>query len=94
MLVELVNERMHHLYGHVTDKIPSTMKYPDKKFIVTDKYLKKYKNAIQPHGTFHIYSFEQLGIFDPFPMEPMETKFKIPETDEDLLYHEERFFRD
>jgi hypothetical protein len=24
-------------------------------------------------------------------MEPMETKFKIPESDEDLVYHDERY---
>jgi len=84
---------MEHIYGHVNDEIPMSMLYPSKKFNISEKYVKKYKNAIHPADTFHIFSFEQIGIFDPFPMEPMETKFKIPVNDDDLIYHEERYFR-
>ena len=46
LLIELINERMAHLYVSVSEKIPSTMIYPNKKYIVSDKYLKKYQKAI------------------------------------------------
>ena len=33
-------------------------------------------------------------MFDPFPNEPMETEFAVPENGEDLVYRGDRYVKD
>jgi len=39
----------------------------------------------------NMYSFLQIGLFDPFPEEHMDSEFSIPKTQEDLVYREDRY---
>jgi len=63
VLPELITFVEEHLYERLNyPQINQTKK----KLSVTDKYLKKYKNALIPAGPHNIYRFEQIGLFDPF----------------------------
>ena len=91
MLKELIEERMKYMYGNMYLGISDKSKMPSNQYSVGEKFYQQFAEAIPIAQSYHIWSFEQIGLFDPFPQEPMETSFIIPTTDEDLVYREERF---
>ena len=92
MLVELINERMSFIYGNLNmGEEPKFL--PDKKYKCTEKFLLKFENSFERAKSYNIWSFEQIGLYDPYPLEHMETKFYIPKTDEDLVYRSDRYVK-
>lgn len=91
MLVELIEERMKFMYGNMYMGIRDKKKMPGKQYGLDQQFYDNFAEAISKAQPYNIWSFEQIGLFDPYPLEPMETKFHIPETDEDLVYQQERF---
>ena len=52
-----------------------------KRFAVSEDYYldkDKYNEVFERAKSYHIWSFQQIGLFDPFPREPMETDFAVP----------------
>ena len=61
-----------------------------------EKFYFLFKPSITEAQSYHIWSFEQIGLFDPFPNELMETKFEIPhgcQKKEELVYNEKRYVK-
>ena len=83
---------MHFMYGLLSKKCQ--IKYPSKKFRISKAYTEKYKEAIEPAKLSNIWSFNEIGMFDPFPSEAMEKDFNIPEKDDDLVYSNDRYIKD
>ena len=81
------------MYGKIDAVNHNAINYPDKKFGIknSEAYNEKYKDAIKRAKSFHIWGFTQIGMFDPFPDEPMETEFNIPQTEGDLVYRIDRY---
>ena len=77
------------MYGSMKDKYPNNLPSDD---LSTDaKFYKLFKPTITEAQPHHIWSFEQIGLFDPFPLELMESKFEIPETKDSLVYNEIKY---
>ena len=66
------------MYGYLKDNYPTNLPSDDLK---TDKKFNRlFKSSISEAQPYNIWSFEQVGLHDPFPLEFMESKFEIPET--------------
>ena len=98
-LIAAIAQRMTFIYGRLIKKAESDNTHnsdghnPDiNEWTVSEKYIeKKYKNVITRAKSYNIWSFEQIGLFDPFPSEPIETTFSLPKTEEDLVYRGDRY---
>ena len=53
---------------------------------MTDEYCEQFDDVLTRAGMFNIYSFEQIGLVDPYPDEQLDTNFSIPKTEDDLVY--------
>ena len=58
---------------------------------MNDEYFDAFEGILTRAGMFNIYSFEQIGLQDPYPDENMDTNFATPKTDEDLVYRGSRY---
>lgn len=58
---------------------------------MTDEYSEKFEGIITRAAMFNIFSFDQIGMIDPYPEEQLDTNFAIPITDEDLVYRGSRY---
>ena len=69
---------MIFMYGNLNKN--RFINYPHQKYGIknSDKYNEKYEEAIERAKSYHIWSFSEIGMFDPFPEEPMETEFSVP----------------
>ena len=83
---------MGFMYGDLSNT-NQEFRYPDAKYGIKDseEYNIKYESAIERAKSFNIWSFEEIGMFDPFPEEPMETNFSVPQSEEDLVYRIDRY---
>jgi hypothetical protein len=57
-------------------------------------FYEHYQVSIKRAKHFNIQSFSQLGLPDPFPTEPMEMDFPIPEDEDMLVYRGNRYCED
>ena len=53
--------------------------------------MEKYNSVIERAKSYQIWSFQQIGMSDPFPNEPMETEFSVPTCNDDLVYRADRY---
>ena len=67
---------------------------PDSTYALKQDQYDKFTDSITRAKPFHIWSFEQIGLFDPYPDEEMETNFNIPKTDEDYVYRLNRYVQE
>ena len=80
------------MYGKLKNSDMITeIKLPDSDLSTSKEFYASFKSSIFNARSFNIWSFEQIGLFDPFPEEPMETNFLVPETEEDLVYRPNRY---
>ena len=92
MLISLIEERMNFMYGNLNngEELPNM---PDGKYKCVDQFYEFFGTAIERAKSFNIWSFEQIGLNDPYPDELMETTFFIPKTEEDLVYRGDRYVK-
>lgn len=77
-------------YQVIRDKlIPAN--YPNSENSIDEAFLEKCSNVIGRARSYHIWSFEQIGMPDPFPNEEMECEFIPPNSPEDLVYRGDRY---
>lgn len=88
--VEVVEDLMAYHYKPITDKL-IPVNYPSSENSVDETLLEKYSQVIDRARSFHIWSFEQIGMPDPFPDEEMECDFIPPNSAEDLVYRGDRY---
>jgi hypothetical protein len=91
MLKDLIDERVYYMYGDIDQ---ARIKYiPDKSMnnYLDDSYMDAFEGIICRAAMFNIYSFDQIGLIDPYPDEQLDTNFAIPATDEDLVYRGTRY---
>ena len=69
---------MKFMYGFLENNIPLGL--PSDDYGSDKAFYKMFKQSISEAKSFNIYSFEQIGLFDPFPKELMESEFIIPIT--------------
>ena len=60
---------------------------------MTQEYYDDFEGEIKKAGMYNIYSFDQIGMIDPYPDEQMDTNFAVPLTDEDLVYRGSRYVK-
>ena len=91
-LKDMINQRREIMYDKLTSDIkPHNL--PDDKYKCDEKFNSKFEGAIKRAKCFNIWSFEQIGMFDPYPEEQMETTFAIPQSDKDLVYRIDRYVK-
>ena len=73
MLQALINERIHFMYGNLKNNDISNFNLPSKDLVCKEEFYDDFTKSILRAKAFNIWSFEQIGLFDPFPNELMET---------------------
>ena len=64
------------MYGNLkSSEKYSKIKFPSSELSTNEEFYDKFKSVIINAQGFNIWSFEQIGLFDPFPEELMETEF-------------------
>ena len=61
------------MYGYLKDYYP--MNLPSQDLKSDDEFYLLFKPSISEAQSFNIWSFEQIGLFDPFPNELMDSEF-------------------
>jgi hypothetical protein len=62
------------MYGDMNSKRPENL--PDASIYGENKhFFEKYSEVFTQAQIFNIYSFLQIGLFDPFPTEQIDTEF-------------------
>jgi hypothetical protein len=91
MLKDLIDERVNFMYGDIREF--QTTNKPDDLLNkhMTEEYYDAFEGILTRAGMFNIYSFEQIGLMDPYPDENVDTHFALPKTDEDLVYRGSRY---
>ena len=76
-LDENIDKMITYIFNNVKLNL-QPMNYP--KMCVTQEFLEKFKNLFTEPLPMHITTFEKIGVHDPFPDEPNEDIFKVPES--------------
>ena len=64
---------------------------PPTEFSIPNKFLER--KDLGKTETYHIFSFEEIGMFDPFPNEHMDVNFYVPTAENDLVYRGTRYVK-
>ena len=92
MIIDLIDERISFMYGVLkSGKKPEYM--PNSTYGFSENDYDEFAKSIKNAKSYNIWSFEQIGLFDPYPDEIMETSFSIPITDGDLVYRIDRYVK-
>ena len=95
-LSDLIEERIKYMYGNLKCECKASKsenKLPASDLSSSEEFYDDFKNSIKNAKCFNIWSFGQIGMYDPFPEEHMETHFHVPETQEDLVYRGNRYIK-
>lgn len=89
MLIENTQNQIRSIY--YTDAFMNmevgTLHLPEDWTCIESKIIGKFSNVLEKAHPFHISSFEQIGMHDPYPQEPKDIdEFVVPLTEEDLAY--------
>ena len=82
MLKDLIDERLEFMYAKLS-RGPVDILMPPTDLSFPSNFIEKRLGATK---SFHIFSFEEVGMFDPFPKELMDVNFHIPTEAADLVY--------
>lgn len=91
-LKELIEERMVFMYGYLKDYYPTNL--PSDDYGTDAAFYKAFRPAIREAQSYNIWSFEQIGLFDPFPQELMDSKYEVPRTADNLVYAAHKYQED
>ena len=81
---------MRAMYGNL--EAHKTCNQKINKFGVEEEYyVDEYVGVIHRAKSYHVWSFQQIGMLDPYPNEPMEIDFEIPKSFDDLVYMPDRY---
>ena len=89
ILEELVQERIEYTYQRLIEHGKATPEYAlgQPTWHFEKEQLEKFESVFPLAQNYQISSFEQIGMFDPFPKEESEMPFTVPTTKDEQVYH-------
>ena len=84
MFEELVESKINFLYGHIKKQTTTAITFYSSQLPID--FDDKYKFLKGNPSPFNIYSFEQIGMCDPYPLEESSRIFEVPKNTMKLVY--------
>ena len=94
MLNETTQSQIKSVYysDNYLNMEPGNLHLPPDSAKMETKVMKKFESCLEKAQPFHISSFEQIGLHDPFPSEPKDMEdFVYPQAVDDLAYPKDAY---